>query len=217
MRIVVYMLFNLEGLVFTLHVDADEYVERFSLLSGLFVELAFYGELRVVSVLHPTAFVFLIKFLVYASVQEFFIEFFHEVELTGQVHHRTGFALLVDHEQSRDTSSFRYKGVVRTESWSDVYDTCTVFGSYIITRDYAECLSRCIVPLAFFVYIHRLHPRKELFVFHAHEVSTLVLAYYLERNELVARLVVFECEFSGLRVEVHVQESLGQYHGHLFA
>ena len=212
-----HVLFNLECLVFGLHVQADEDIERFSSLSSLFIILVVYSELRIVSVLHPTTFVVLIEFLVYTSSQEVFIEFFHQVELTSQVYHRTSFTLLVDHVESRDTSSLGYEGVVRTECRSDVYDTCTVFSSYIITRDHTECLSRCISPVTLFVHAHRLHPWEELFVFHAYEVSTLVLAYYLERNEFVARLVVFECEFSSLRVEVHVEERLRQYHSHLFA
>ena len=40
-----------------------------------------------------------LAFLVHAGSEEVFIEFFHEVELTGKVHHRTGFSLLVDHEE----------------------------------------------------------------------------------------------------------------------
>ena len=99
MRIVVYMLFYLERLVLALHIDADENVQRFRTLGSLFVVLAVYGKLGVVCILHPTSFIILIQVFVYASVQEGFVKFLHQIELAGEVHHRTGLALLVDHKQ----------------------------------------------------------------------------------------------------------------------
>ena len=93
-----------------------------------------------------------------------------------------------------------------------MYDTRTVFRSYIVARDYPESLLRSFLPASVFRYFHRFHPRNQLFVFHSYQVSTLILTYHLERNQFVARLVVFQCQFFRLLVEVCIQQRLGQYH-----
>ena len=217
MGIVVHVLLYLEGLVLALHREADEHVERLGRSSSLLVVTAIDGELRVVGILHPAALVVLVEVLVDTCSEELLVELLHEVELTGEVHHGACLTLLVDHEERGDASCTCHEGVISTEGGCDVYDTRTILSSHIVAGDNAEGLVRSILPVALLVNTHGLHPWEQLFVLHAHEVGTLVLAHHLEGHELVAGLVVLKCEVSSLGVEVHVHERLGQHHGHLLA
>ena len=212
-----HVLLYLECLVGTLHIEADVYVERLGSGSGLLVVATIDHELRVVGVLHPTSFVLLVEFLVDACGEELLVELLHEVELTGEVHHGACFSLLVDHEERGDASCTGHKGVVGTEGGCDMYDTRTILSGHIVAGDYAEGLCRSILPLSVLVNAHGFHPGEQLLILHAHEVGTLVLAHHLVGHELVAGLVVLECKVSSLGVEVHAEECLGQYHGHLLA
>ena len=70
-----------------------------------------------------------------------------------------------------------------------MYDTRTVFGRHIVARDDTEALV-ADAPVTVVIHIHRFHPRDELFVLHAHQIGTFVLARHLERNQFVARLII---------------------------
>ena len=117
------MLLYLERLVVSFHHHAETYVETFVLIC----------QIRVVSVLHETACIFLIQVYVYALFHEVLVQFVQFIELTGQVHHRAEFTFLIDELQRWNTGGFRYLGIVGTECRSDMYDTCTVFRSHIVT------------------------------------------------------------------------------------
>ena len=211
------MLFSLEcqSLLFQHH--ADIYVERFSSLCSLFIVFSVYSELRVVCVLHPTAFIFLVFFYIDTFLYESLIQFLHQVELTGQVNHRTSLAFLVNHEQRRNTCRTSHVRIVRTKCRCNVYDTRTVFCSDIITRDNTECFSRSFFPGTVFCSFHRFHPWDKLLVFHTNQVSTLVLAYHLERNQFITRLVVFQCNVFCFFIEMRIEQRFGKYHRHLFS
>ena len=184
------MLLYLEGLVGGFHHHADVEVERLSCLGGLLVVLAVHSELRVIGILHPTALIFLVGLSIDALGHKLLVQLVQQVELTRKVHHGAGFATLVDHEQRGDAGRTCHVGVVGTEGRGDVYDTRTVLCRHIVAGDDAESLGRCFLPVAFVVQLGGLHPRDELFVLHAYEVRTLILAYHLEGDQLVAWLIV---------------------------
>ena len=189
MRIVVHVLLYLECLVGSLHHHTYIYVESLGGLSGFFVILAVDGELRVVGVLHPTSLIFFVGIYIDTLFYESFVQFVQQIELTGEVHHGTGLAALVNHEQRRNTCRTGYESIVRTECGSDVYDTRTVFRGYIIAEDYTEAFV-ADAPIAVIVHLYRFHPRNELFVFHSYQVRTFVFAYNLERDKFVSRLII---------------------------
>ena len=132
------MLLHLEGQVGGLHLHADIDIETFSCLSGLLVVLAIHRELRVVGVLHPTAFVFLIYSSIYTFAHKALVELIEQIELTGQIDHGACLPTLVDHEERRNACSTGYVGVVSTKGGCDVDDTCTIFSRHIVTRDDTE-------------------------------------------------------------------------------
>ena len=183
------MLFYLECLAGGFHHHADFNIQRFGSLCGLFVVLAVYSELGVVGILHPLALIVLIEVHVDTCLYEILIQFIYQIELTGEIHHRAGFTFLVYHEQGRYACSTGHKGIVRTKGRGDVYDTRTVFGRHIITRDYAETFVAGS-PTAVFGHVYRLHPRDELFVLHAYQVRAFIFAHHLERYQLITRLIV---------------------------
>ena len=98
MRIVVHVLLYLECLVGSLHHHTYIYVESLGGLSGFFVILTVDGELRVVGILHPASLVFFVGVYIDTLFYESFVQFVQQIELTGEVHHRTGLAALVNHE-----------------------------------------------------------------------------------------------------------------------
>ena len=96
-----------------------------------------------------------------------------------------------------------------------MYDTRTIFGSYIVARNDTERLSRSLFPAPVFGCFNRFYPRNQLFVLHAYQVCTLIFAYNLERNQLVARFVVFQRHAFRLLVEMSIKQRLGKNHSHL--
>ena len=217
MRIVVYMLLHLEGLVGCLHLHADVDIQAFGCLGSLFIVLSVYGKLRVVGILHPASFILFVCLHVHTFADEAFVQFVQQIELAGQVHHRSGFTPLVNHEERRYAGSTGHVGIVGTEGRCDMYDTRTIFGSHIISGDDAERLSRCVLPVAISIYLYGFHPRHQLLVLHAHQFGTLILAYHLEGYQLVARLIVLQRNAFSLLVEVCIQQGLGQDNRHLLA
>ena len=135
--------------------------------------------------------------LVDASAYEVGIEVFDEIELTLEVNHWAGLALLINKVERWDVGILSHLGIIGTECRSDVHDTSTVFGSNIVAEDYAESLAIHLYELiatilrsehllrmssSIFCYESRceeiyllawLYPRKELLVVHAFEVGTL--------------------------------------------
>ena len=210
------MLFNLECLIVLLHHHANIDIKRFSSLSSLFVILAVNSELRVVCILNPTSLIFFISVNIYTFLHESLIKFVQQIELTCKVNHRTSLTFLVNHKQRRNSCCTSHIGVVGTECRSDMYDTCTVFCCYIITRNYTESLSRCLNP-SISSSLNRLNPWDKLFVFHTYKVSTFVLAYHLERDKLVARLIVFKSYIFSFLVEMSVKKRFCQNYSHLLA
>ena len=96
--VVVDMLLNLEGLVDSLQREADIYVERLGSCCRSLVVTTIYGELRVVSVLHPAAFVLSVSGS-NALLDKLLVQLLGKVELTLQINHRTSLTALVNHEE----------------------------------------------------------------------------------------------------------------------
>ena len=188
-RIVVYMLFYLECLAGGFHHHADFNIQRFGSLCDLFVVLAVYSELGVVGILHPLALIVLIEVYVDTCLYEILVQFVNQEELTGEVYHRAGLTLLVYHEQGRYTCSACHKSIVRTKGRGNVYDTRTVFSRHIVTRNYTETFVAGS-PATVFGNVYRFHPRDELFVLHTYQIGAFVLTYYLERYQLITRLII---------------------------
>ena len=151
MRVVVRVFLALEELAFFLQHHHDVDVETLVLLR--------LGG--VVGVLHELAGVGSIGFHVHAVLDELGVEVFDAEELARAVHHRLGFAVLVDHLQGRDASGGGHALVVGAEGGGDVNDTRTVLGGDIVARDDAEGA------------FARVDPRNQLFIFDADEVLAL--------------------------------------------
>ena len=97
-----------------------------------------------------------------------------------------------------------------------MYDTRTIFGSYIVTGNNAECLTGRFLPFPVFIHCHRFHPRNKLFVFHAYQIRSFIFTHYFERNQFVTRLIVFQRQFFRFLVKVSIKQSFRQHYGHLF-
>ena len=197
MRIVVHVLLALESLALLLQLVAEYDVQVFSLIRSLLVPDAIHIKLWVVGILHVAACVMSICLLVDASVHEVGIEVFDEIELTLEVNHWAGLALLINKVESWDVGILSHLGIIGTECRSDVNDTCTVIGSNVVAEDYAESLTLHLDELiatilrsehllrmssSIFCYESRceeinllawLYPWQELLVVHAFEVGTL--------------------------------------------
>ena len=182
MRIVVYVLFDFECLVVLFQHHADIHVQRLGCLGSFFIVFAVHGELRVVGILDPPAFVFLVFVHVNAGLYECLVQFIHAVEFSCEVNHRAGFSFLVEHEKRRNTGSLCHESVIRTEGRGDVYNACTVFCGYIISGNNPECFCRSILPSSVFFDFNGLYPWYELLVFHAYQLRTFVFSYNLERH-----------------------------------
>ena len=135
--------------------------------------------------------------LVDASAYEVGIEVFDEIELTLEVNHRAGLALLINKAERRDVGILGYLGVISTECRSDMNDTGTVIGSNIVAEDDAESLavhlnkliatilrSKYLLRMSSSIFCNELrrkgiyllawlYPWQELLVVHAFEVGTL--------------------------------------------
>ena len=139
---------------------------RFHLETEVQVQtLVFVRQVRVVRVLHEPSGILAVQLCVDIGFYPFRVKVFYLPVLTGEIDHRTRAVVLGLHIQSRHTGCVSYFLVVRTESRCDVYDTCTVFGRHIITRNDA------ISTLA------RVYPREERVVLQTYEVRTFVTGY----------------------------------------
>ena len=98
-----------------------------------------------------------------------------------------------------------------------MYDTRTIFGSYIVTGNNAECLTGRFLPFPVFIHCHRFHPRNKLFVFHAYQIRSFIFTHYFERNQFVTRLIVFQGKFFRFLVKVSIEQGFCQYYSHLFS
>ena len=178
MGIVVDVLLYLEGRSFVLHFDAHLNVEVHLLCCSLLVVLAAFVELRVVGILHKVAAVMPIT-VVHAGLHEVLVHIvLHEV-LAREVNHRTRITCLVDNEEAGDACILCHLGVVGTKGRSDVHDAGTVFCSDIIARDNTEGFCTLVDDFSVLEGT-RLHPREELFVLHANEVSSFASPKNLE-------------------------------------
>ena len=98
-----------------------------------------------------------------------------------------------------------------------MYDTSTVFGSYIVTRNYAESLVRSFFPTSVFRCFNWFHPRNKLFIFHANQICSFILTYYFERNQLVARFIIFQRHAFCFFIEMSIKQRLCKHYGYLLS
>ena len=191
------MLLTLESLARLLQLIAEYDVQVFCLIRSLLVPDTIHIKLWVVGILHVVACMMSVCLLVDASAYEVGIEVFDEIELTLEVNHWAGLALLINKVESWDVGILSHLGIIGTECRSDVNDTSTVIGSNIVAEDYTESLTLHLDELiatilrsehllrmssSIFCYESRceeinllawLYPWQELLVVHAFEVGTL--------------------------------------------
>ena len=180
------MLLDLERLVLLLEHYADIDIKGRSIFS----------KRSIVGILHITACpLSILRSHVCRSI--FRIEILHTEETSAKIHLSLKVTVAVNHLKSGNTGKTSHLGVIRTECRSDMNDTCTVLSSHIVARNH---LKRTLA---------RIEPRDELLVADACKVRTLEhTVKHLERNELVARLVILERNLSCLRIEMSVHERL---------
>ena len=142
MGVIVDMLLSSERLAILLEGDAEVDIEVIVGESSSLIIAAILGVSRIVSILDKTAGILTISLLIDASIDKRQGEILGEIELTGEVDHRTSFPLAIDHKQGRDRSGLSHFGVVGTESRCDMHDTGTIFGGDIIAGDNAESALR---------------------------------------------------------------------------
>ena len=183
-RVVVYVLLNLESRTLLLHLHAQDDVQVLGLGQRFLVQVRI---LRVVGVLHEVTGVVPVA-VVDAGLHESLVHVvLHEV-LTREIHHGARVAGLVDDEQRGDAGILGHLGIVGTEGRCDVYDTRTVLRGHIVTGDDAECLGALIHGLAV-LQCARLHPGEELLVVQTHEVRAHELAHHFgSEGALLLRL-----------------------------
>ena len=189
------MFFDFESLIVCFHHHTESDIQRFGSLSCFLVILAVYHKYGIIGILYPCTLIFFVFVYIHTFFHEVFIQFVQHIELTGKVYHRTGFTLLVNHEERRYTCCTSHVRIIRTKRRCDVHDTRTVFRRYIITRDYTEAFTANF-PCSVFRYFNRFHPRDQLLVFHTNKVSTFVFGNYLERYKLISCLVIFQFQIS---------------------
>ena len=212
MRIVVHVLFDLPSRTFLLHLHADDDVKVFRLACSLLV-IAIHIELRVVGVLHVIACVTTILSFIYTSRHEVIIKFFYLVILAFKVYHRASLTFLIYKEKRRYIGIACYLSIICTECRSDMNNTRTVFGCNIVAEDNAEStllhlyklilailsienflrmsLSVCLDKVCSVLVnlCRRLHPRHQLFVFHAFKVCSLIMGDDLIRYKLITFII----------------------------
>ena len=169
MRIVVDVLLNLERRSLLFHLQTEHHIQVHILVGSFLIVLASLIVFGVVGVLDEVAAMLPIT-VVHTELDKLLVHVVLHKVFTCEVHHWTGVASLVDDEEGRDACILCHLRVISTKGWSDVYDTCTILCGHIVTRNHTEC----------FVFLHyhlvvlqstRLHPRHQLLVVQAHEVS----------------------------------------------
>ena len=197
------VLFYFESLLTSLHHHAKSNIQRFGSLSSLLIIFSVHRKLRVISILHPCALIFLIFIYIHAFLDESFIQFIQQIELTGKIYHRAGFTFLIYHEQWRNTCRTCHIRIIRTKSRCNVHDTRTVFCRHIIPLNNPEAFIADF-PHSIFGNLYRFHPRNELFIFHAHQFRTFIFGHYLKRNQLISRFVIFQIQVRSFRIKVSI-------------
>ena len=203
MRIIVYMLFDLESQVSLLHLHTDVNIQWFGSLGSFLVVFAIDGKLWIIGIFYPFTFVFFVFFYIHTFGNEFFIQFVQQIEFTGQINHRAGFAFLINHKQRWDSGSFCHKCIVGTECRCNVNDTGTIFRCHIISGNYPECFGRGFFPSVFSSF-YRFYPWNQLLIFHTNQVSTFIFSNHFEWHQFIAWLVVFQSNSFCLFVEMSI-------------
>ena len=216
MWVVVHMFLNLESQIICFHLHADIDIKTLSSCSSLVVIFAIYSKLRIIGILYPTGFVFFINIVVNALFNKVLVQICCIEELTSQIYNWSVLALLCIHKHRRNACIASYKGIISTKGRSNMYNTRTIFSGYVVTWNHTESLFCSFVPFAFSIYLDRFHKLQQLFVFHTHQVSTLIFAHYLERNNFIAFLVIFQRHILALLVEVGIEQSLCQHSSNRF-
>ena len=173
-----YVLLDLESRTLLLHLDAEDDVKVHLLLGGLLVVLAILVEAWVIGILHVVTTVLPVA-LIDAGGQELLVNVFLDEVLTREIHHGTGVTGFVQDEERGYAGILGHLGIIGTEGRCNVYDTRTILGRDIVTRDDAESLGRLLYhhPI-----LQRagLHPGHELLVTDTAEVGTLAPPEYLK-------------------------------------
>ena len=209
-----HVLLDLECGALLLHLHTDNDVQVLGLSGCLLVVLTILVELGCIGVLYVVASVVTVSLYIYTLLNKVIIQFVHYIVLTLEVDHWTCFTFLINKEQAWDVSILSHLGVIGTEGWSDMYDTSTILGSYIVTRDYAECfalhLNKLILAILAGEYLLRMccsillnivgsilielsrwfYPRHQLLVLHTYQLLTGITAYDAVRNKLLALVVL---------------------------
>ena len=127
----------------------------------------------------------------------FRIEVLNAEETSTEVDLSMKVTVAVHYLKARNTGKSGHLGVFSTECRRDVNDTGTILAGNIVTRDYLEGT------------LARVEPRDELLIADTCELRTLHSTLeHLERNELIAWLVVLESDFSCLGIEERAYKSL---------
>ena len=162
MRITMHMFLCLQQTTIRFHLQAEMQIKA----------LIFFRQRRIIGILDESTCVLTIQFRIDVSSHPCFIQVFDLPILTGEIDHRTGSVVLRLHVKTRYTGSIANLLIVRTERRCDMYDTSTVFGCDIVTRDDTERTRS------------RIHPGEERIIFEANKVRTLVTRYDLSILEI---------------------------------
>ena len=190
MRIVVDMLFYFECLIVCFHHHSQNNIQRFGGLGSFLIIFSVYHKHRIVGVFHPCTLIFLVFFYIHT-------------------YHWTSFASLINHKKRRYSRSTCHVCVVCTKCRCDMDNSRTIFCSYIVARNYTECLITSL-PITVFWHFNRFYPRNQLLIFHANKVSTFVFGDYFKWNQFISCLIVFQFQVSSFGVEKSIQQSLCQ-------
>ena len=238
-RIIVHMFLGAESLAFLLQFHAKLHIEVVGLSRGLLVVFTVGAEARIIGILDICAGMAAVQGNVDTFLHKRIGQFVQGVETTPEVDHRAGLAAQVYQEERRDAGSLGNLGVVGTEGRSDMDDSRTVVGRYIIARDHAEgFVGQLYKPIAVDVehlvgmrggigadifgrmlvdFLAGLHPGHELSIFHAHEVGTFPAACDAVRHHLVARLPGLHVGLGAILLEIGIDEHLGHHYGDFVA
>jgi len=180
------MLLDPESLVLLLEHHADVDIEGRSV----------FRKFSIVCVLHIASCPLLVV-LGHVCCSIFRVKVLDTEETSTEIDLSLKVAVAVNHLKARHARKSCDLGVVCTEGRSDMHDTCTVFSRHVVSRDHLESA------------LARIEPRDELLVTDACEFRSLESAVeHLERNELVARLVVLKFQFGSLRAEMCIYKCL---------